>query len=155
MDKHIPLNTPISDIYFGTFNERIKSCLRHHYPLSKEFNTLYDLVTTDRQLLLQIRNMGKMSLMDIEDYLESYGLCLGMSDKDVMAYDETFIIGRPDLYTEVWNERAFEVAKLIEVELIRQGFPESDSTYEEVAVRRAYNLIGQMRLKIISSSREE
>lgn len=94
--KKIDLNTNIFEIDYGYINARFKNCLFHHFPIGKDFYTLVDLVTTSRGDLLKIRNMGKMTLMRVEDKLEEYGLKLGMTQKEVNEYQGEEIVSETE-----------------------------------------------------------
>ena len=81
MEK-VNLDTRISDCYFGLSDVRTQNCLRCY-----DVKTLRQLVVVSRADILEMRNMGKMSRMRLEDWLEDHGLHLGMIEEEIAEYE--------------------------------------------------------------------
>lgn len=81
MEK-VSLDTRVDDIYFGKQDVRIQNCLSWYY-----VETLRKLVAISRSNILGMRNMGKKSVMFIEDWLEERGLHLGMTKEEIAEYE--------------------------------------------------------------------
>lgn len=76
------LSTEIDDIYFGELDRRIQNCLYHH-----RVETLRQLVAYSREDILKMRNMGAISRVAIENWLEARGLHLGMTEEEIAEYE--------------------------------------------------------------------
>lgn len=76
------LNTQIDDIYFGELDRRIQNCLYHY-----RVETLRQLVAYSREDILKMRNMGAISRLAIENWLEVRGLHLGMTEEEIAEYE--------------------------------------------------------------------
>ena len=76
------LDTLVDDIYFGELDRRIQNCLYHH-----RVETLRQLVAFSRSDILKMRNMGAISRVAIENWLEARGLHLGMTEEEIAEYD--------------------------------------------------------------------
>ena len=81
MEK-VNLNTQIDDIYFGELDRRIQNCLYHY-----RVETLRQLVAYSREDILKMRNMGAISRLAIENWLEARGLHLGMTEEEIAEYE--------------------------------------------------------------------
>ena len=76
------LDTLVDDIYFGELDRRIQNCLYHH-----RVETLRQLVAYSREDILKMRNMGAISRLAIENWLEARGLHLGMTEEEIAEYE--------------------------------------------------------------------
>ena len=76
------LSTEIDDIYFGELDRRIQNCLYHH-----RVETLRQLVAYSREDILKMRNMGAISRLAIENWLDARGLHLGMTKEEIAEYE--------------------------------------------------------------------
>ena len=76
------LSTLVDDIYFGELDKRIQNCLYHH-----RVETLRQLVILSRSDVLKMRNMGAISRVAIENWLEERGLHLGMTKEEIAEYE--------------------------------------------------------------------
>ena len=76
------LDTLVDDIYFGELDRRIQNCLYHH-----RVETLRQLVAFSRSDILKMRNMGAISRVAIENWLEERGLHLGMAKEEIAEYE--------------------------------------------------------------------
>ena len=76
------LDTLVDDIYFGELDRRIQNCLYHH-----RVETLRQLVAFSRSDILKMRNMGAISRVAIENWLEARGLHLGMTKEEIAEYE--------------------------------------------------------------------
>ena len=76
------LDTLVDDIYFGELDRRIQNCLYHH-----RVETLRQLVAFSRSDILKMRNMGAISRVAIENWLEARGLHLGMTEEEIAEYE--------------------------------------------------------------------
>ena len=76
------LDTLVDDIYFGELDRRIQNCLYHH-----RVETLRQLVAFSRSDILKMRNMGAISRVAIENWLEERGLHLGMTKEEIAEYE--------------------------------------------------------------------
>ena len=76
------LDTLVDDIYFGELDRRIQNCLYHH-----RVETLRQLVAYSREDILKMRNMGAISRLAIENWLEARGLHLGMTKEEIAEYE--------------------------------------------------------------------
>ena len=76
------LDTLVDDIYFGELDRRIQNCLYHH-----RVETLRQLVAYSRADILKMRNMGAISRLAIENWLEARGLHLGMREEEIAEYE--------------------------------------------------------------------
>ena len=76
------LDTLVDDIYFGELDRRIQNCLYHH-----RVETLRQLVAYSRADILKMRNMGAISRVAIENWLEARGLHLGMTEEEIAEYE--------------------------------------------------------------------
>ena len=151
MSNKISLNTPLSNIHFGVKDVRIHNCLDNPWPLDKQFDTLYDLVTTSRERLKKIHNMGISSLNGIEDVLAPLGLCLGMTDEEAKDYDGSLGLIDFDKFSGHWRELVFDAAKLIEVELLKRERNIESPSCEQEAAERAVRLAEELHEQICKS----
>lgn len=78
----VNLDTRISDCYFGLSDVRTQNCLSYY-----DVITLRQLVVISRTNILGMRNMGKMSRMRLEDWLDDRGLHLGMTEEEIAEYE--------------------------------------------------------------------
>lgn len=76
------LSTLVDDIYFGELDKRIQNCLYHY-----RVETLRQLVAYSRTDILKMRNMGAISRVAIENWLEARGLHLGMTKEEIAEYE--------------------------------------------------------------------
>ena len=76
------LDTLVDDIYFGELDRRIQNCLYHY-----RVETLRQLVAYSREDILKMRNMGAISRVAIENWLEARGLHLGMTEEEIAEYE--------------------------------------------------------------------
>ena len=76
------LDTLVDDIYFGELDRRIQNCLYHY-----RVETLRQLVANSREDILKMRNMGAISRLAIENWLEARGLHLGMTEEEIAEYE--------------------------------------------------------------------
>lgn len=60
----------------SSLSVRAKNCLK-----SVDIRTIGDLLTWSRTDILKIRNIGKRTFYEIVDFLEAYGLQLGMKEE--------------------------------------------------------------------------
>lgn len=81
------LQTKIDDIYFSKRTVNVLAYM--------EVDTLADLVQYQRTDLLRVRNCGRTTVKEIEDYLDSVGLNLGM---DVEKYRNVYLDKVMDKY---------------------------------------------------------
>ncbi|OGI63878.1 hypothetical protein A2914_02025 [Candidatus Nomurabacteria bacterium RIFCSPLOWO2_01_FULL_41_21] len=69
---HTPLAIPLEDL---DLSERAYNTLK-----AAKINTLGEIVKLDRHELLKCRNLGKTTLAEIEEFVQSKGLQLGMKN---------------------------------------------------------------------------
>lgn len=81
------LQTKIDDIYFSKHTVNVLAYM--------EVGTLADLVQYQKTDLLRVRNCGRSTVREIEDYLDSVGLKLGM---DVEKYRNVYLDKVMDKY---------------------------------------------------------
>ena len=58
----------------------------------KDIRTIYDLVSLTRREFLRIRSVGPRCLVFWDEFLEQYGLHLGMTAKEILQYDPDGIL---------------------------------------------------------------
>lgn len=63
------------------FTVRTRNCLR-----ALEIETVEELVQYKKEELLKMRNFGKVSLIEVEQWLSKQGLHLGMTDKEIINF---------------------------------------------------------------------
>lgn len=67
------INTPLIPFCRDHLSVRAINCLK-----ALQAETMYDLVTTQKREIFRVRNVGKKSLLEIGDFLETLGLCFEM-----------------------------------------------------------------------------
>ena len=58
----------------------------------KDIRTIYDLVSLTRREFLRIRSVGPRCLVFWDEFLEQYGLHIGMTAKEILQYDPDGIL---------------------------------------------------------------
>lgn len=80
--EKIDIEQPVCLYDFGhNYNVRIQRILRDNHII-----TIRELCRQPKRNLLGLHDFGKNSIWKIETLLENYGLCLGMSDKELDEY---------------------------------------------------------------------
>lgn len=135
MEK-IDLNQSIYEFEFGRFCSRIRHALWH-----AGIHTIGDLCLLNSYEVERIRNIGSLSMEDINDSLRPVGLRIGMSVNELEWYKQEVEPANAkisyDVSMSVWEERKFELAKEI---YLRQETPRTTIS-AEVAIAEAGILI--------------
>lgn len=64
--------------YLG-FSKRLQNVF-----LYGDINTVYDIVRLTKEKLLKFRNLGQKSIKELEEFLNEYGLKIGMTSEDII-----------------------------------------------------------------------
>lgn len=124
------LSTEIDDIYFGELDRRIQNCLYHH-----RVETLRQLVAYSREDILKMRNMGAISRLAIENWLEERGLHLGMTKEEIAEYEgvpakteeEQSAAGTPEEHPAIKTE---ETPPPTEEEVLKKAVEEASQNHD-------------------------
>lgn len=105
--EKVDIEQPICLYDFGhNYNVRIQRILRDNHIV-----TIRELCRQPKRNLLGLHDFGKNSIWKIETLLENYGLCLGMSDKELDEYAGILSPEQEKAEAALWEQRRYEIAR--------------------------------------------